>query len=330
MKLPFFRLDAADAAMLAVVLMWAANNILIKVTVDILPPLPYVVGRFVIVIVLVWAWIAWRRIPARIAMADWPLVLVAGVCGFGAYNALFTVGIQRTSAFSAALLISLSPIFTMLLARAMGQDHLTPAQWLATALAAAGVLVFVGDKLRSEGIGSAAAGDLLTLVAAFLFAVYSLASRPLTARYGAMVATAWAVVVGLLAVAPWGLGPALREPWLTLPLPVWGSLVYAAAVSMLIGYSLWSWAMNRGGVARTAPYLFLIPVATGIMSAAALGEVFTPARIGGALMVLAGTTLVRLLGRRVTVPAAASASDAREITLARGNDDGPGLQVRRI
>ena len=320
MKLPSFRPDAADAAMLAVVLMWAANNILIKVTVDILPPLPYVVGRFVIVIALVWGWIAWRRMPARIAMTDRPLLLVAGVCGFGAYNALFTVGIQRTSAFSAALLISLGPIFTMFLARILGQDHPTTAQWLATGLAAAGVLVFVGDKLRAEGFGSAATGDLLTLVAALLFAVYSLAARPLTARYGAVVTTAWAVVIGLLAIAPWGIGPALSQSWLALPLPVWGSLVYAAAISMLIGYSLWAWAMNRSGVARTAPYLFLIPVATGIMSAAALGESFTPAKVGGAMMVLAGTTLVRVLGRRAAAPASAvnETSAPPETALARG------------
>ena len=309
MKLSSFRPDVADAAMLAVVLMWAANNILIKVTVDVLPPLPFVVGRFLIVIALVWAWIAWRRLPARIALPDWPLLLVAGVFGFGIHNALFTIGMQHTSAFSAALLLSLSPIFTMLLARVIGMEHPSSAQWLATGLAAAGVLVFVGDKLRVGGFGTAAVGDLLSLVSAFIFAVYSMAARPLTARYGALVTTAWAVVVGLVTVAPWGLGPALREPWLMLPLPVWGSLFYAAAVSMLIGYSLWAWAMIRGGVARTAPYLFLVPVATGIMSALALGEVFTPARIAGALMVLAGTMLVRVLGRNV-VTAPATPEDA--------------------
>jgi drug/metabolite transporter (DMT)-like permease len=322
MKLPVFRPDVADAAMLSVVLLWAANNILIKVTVDVLPPLPFVVGRFLIVIALVWAWIAWRRLPARIALPDWPLLLVAGVCGFGIHNALFTISMQHTSAFSAALLLSLSPIFTMLLARVIGMEHPTSAQWLATGLAAAGVLVFVGDKLRVGGFGTAALGDLLSLVSAFIFAVYSLAAKPLTARYGALVTTAWAVVVGLLVVAPWGFGPALDEAWLELPLPVWGALVYAAVVSMLIGYSLWSWAMNRGRVARTAPYLFLIPVATGIISAVALGEHFTPVKIGGALMVLAGTTLVRVLGRRVVAPAATSedVSAPAAVAVARGTN----------
>lgn len=78
--------------------------------------------------------------------------------------------------------------------------------------------------------------------------------------------------------------------------------------------------MNRGGVVRTAPYLFLIPVATGIMSVAVLGEAFTPAKIGGAMMVLTGTTLVRVLGRRAAAPAWAvnETSAPPETALARG------------
>jgi drug/metabolite transporter (DMT)-like permease len=104
--------------------------------------------------------------------------------------------------------------------------------------------------------------------------------------------------------------------------PLWGALVYAAVVSMLIGYSLSSWAMNRDGVARTAPYPFLIPLATGIMSAVALGEHFTPVKIGGALMVLAGTTLVRVLGRRVVAPAATreDVSAPTAVAVARGTN----------
>ena len=300
MKLPAFSPDAADGAMIAVVLMWAANNIFIKTTVDELPPLPYVVGRFVIVILLVWAWIGWRRTPVAIWPRDLPLLLLAGVSGFGLYNALFTVGMERTSAFSAALLMSLSPVFTLLLARLMGIERPTGAQWLAVALAAAGVAVFVADKLRGETLGGSIAGDALCLVASLSFAVYSLAARPLTTRYGALVTTAWAVVVGLVAIGPWGFPAAASEPWRQLSLPVWGSLLYSAAVSMLIGYSLWSWAIARGGVARTVPYLFLVPVLTGMISALALGETFTPLKIGGALMVLIGTALVRMLGR-VTV-----------------------------
>lgn len=297
MKLAPPRFEAADVVMLGVVLIWAANNIVIKVTVGVLPPLPFVVARFLIVIALVWAWILIRRVPARIAARDFPLMLLTGVTGFGIYNALFTIGMERTSAFSVAILVSLSPIFTLTLARLMGIERPTRAQWLAVALSAAGVAVFVGDKLRAEGIGGATLGDLFGLIAALAFAIYSLAARPLTFRYGATVTTAWSVVIGLAAIAPWGIPAALAEPWGRLTLPVWGALFYAAAISMLVGYTLWAWAIARAGVTRTVPYLFLIPVITGVVSATALGETFSSGKLAGAFMVLIGTTLVRVLGR---------------------------------
>lgn len=300
-KFPAFRFDIADGAMLAVVLMWAVNNVLIKITVDQLSPLAYVLGRFVIVTALVWAWIAWRGMPARIATHDVPLLIIVGVTGFGVYNALFTVGIERTSAFSAALLLSLSPVFTVIFARIAGIERLSPAQWVAIALAVLGVVLFVGDKLRGEGPGAGTIGDLLSMLAALSFAIYSLAARPLTSRYGATVTTAWAVAIGLAAVAPWGVPAARQQAWLDLSPVVWVSLLYAAVISMLAGYTLWSWTIARAGVTHTVPYLFLAPVVTGVISAVALGERFGLLKLAGAVMVLIGTTLVRLLGQGMVV-----------------------------
>jgi drug/metabolite transporter (DMT)-like permease len=301
-RLASLRPERADGAMLAVVAMWATNNILIKATVPYLPPLAYVVGRFLIVLVLIWGWMVLRRMPASIALSDVPQMVLVGVTGFAAYNALVTIGMERTSAFSAALLMSLSPVFTLMLARLLGIERPRLAQWLAVALAAAGVAVFVGDNVRAEGIGQATLGDLLSLLGACAFAVYSLAVRPLTTKYGATVTTAWAVSIALLAVAPWGAPVATQEPWRQLSLPVWGSLAYSAVISMLVGYTIWSWAIARGGVSRTVPYLFLVPVLTGIVSTIALGEVFTPMKLVGGAMVLVGTALVRLLGSGMRLP----------------------------
>ena len=291
--------------MLAVVLMWAVNNIGMKITVAVLPPLAFVFARFAIVIAVVWGWVIWRRMPAALAARDLPLLALVGLTGFGAYNALFTIGVQRTSAFSAALLVSLGPVCTLILARLLGIEHPSLTQWLAVGLALLGVLVFVADKLHGEGFGAAASGDLLIASAAPLFAIYNMAARPLTARYGATVTTGWAVTAGLVMIAPWSLPAAAGVAWGEVPLAAWAAVVFAAVFSMLIGYTLLSWAISRSGVARTSPYLFLVPVVTGIISALALGETFGPLKIAGAAMVLAGTALVRLLGRRPTEPARA-------------------------
>jgi O-acetylserine/cysteine efflux transporter len=304
--------------MLAVVLLWAVNNVGMKVGIAVVPPLAFVFARFAVVIAVVWVWIGWRRMPVRIAPRDFPLFALVGFTGFGAYNVLIAIGFERTSAFSAALLISLGPVCTMILARLIGLERPTLWQWLATALALLGVLVFVGDKLHGEGLGVAASGDLIIIAAAPLFGIYGLAVRPLTARYGATVTTAWAVTVGLATIAPWSLPAAADVAWGDLAPPIWGSVVYAAVASMLIGYTLMAWAITRSGVARTAPYLLLVPVGTGIISALLLGESFGPLKIVGAAMVLTGIALVRLLGRPVVAGRALAPPATPRVVVARG------------
>jgi len=287
-------LDTADLAMLGVVIVWAANNVVVKDALDELSPLAYVGGRFVIVLVLLFGWFGARRslrVPDR---ADLPLLLLAGLAGYAAYNTLFTFGLEHTSAFSVALLISLGPIFTILLATALGTERIRSGQWLGIACAAIGVAVFVGNTLRN---GAPAAGDLLSLLAAFSFSVYSLATQPLVRRYGAPTATAWSALVGLVAILPWA-GPAMvRQPWLQLSLAGWGALLFASVLSMLAAYSVWAWAISQRGVGRTVPFLYLVPILTGIFAALLLDERFGAFKMAGGALVLVGVGLVRLAGR---------------------------------
>lgn len=293
MARPRERLDIADGAMLAVVLIWAGNNVIVKAALDELAPLAYVLGRFVIVVLLLFAWLGARWTDLRLRRADLPRTLLAGVSGYAVYNALFTVGLDRTSAFSVALLIALGPVFTLLFAAALGIERTRPVQWLGVAAAAAGVALFVGDKLRD---GLPATGDAFSLLAAAAFAVYSLATAPLVRRYGASVVTAWSALVGLVAVAPLALPSTLAQDWSGLSVAAWVSLLYAAALSMLAAYTLWAWAIARRGVGRTVPYLFLVPVVTGVLAAFFQDETFGALKVGGALLVLVGLALVRGLG----------------------------------
>jgi O-acetylserine/cysteine efflux transporter len=87
---------------------------------------------------------------------------------------------------------------------------------------------------------------------------------------------------------------------------------------MLIGYTLMAWAITRSGVARTAPYLLLVPVGTGIISALLLGESFGPLKIVGAAMVLTGIALVRLLGRPVAAGRALAPPAPPRVVVASG------------
>ena len=174
--------------MLATVLIWAGNNVIVKGVVDTIAPIPYVFCRFLFVVVIVFGLYAVRGsipVPPR---TDIRWFLLTGLTGYALYNALFTAGLKYTTAFSTAVMISSAPLLTSVLARVLGIESLSPRQWVGFVLSLLGVIVFVSDKLVE---GNPAWGDLLSFLAAISFAVYSLATRPIVQRHGSLMVTAW-------------------------------------------------------------------------------------------------------------------------------------------
>ena len=299
--------EIADVAMLATVVIWAGNNAIVKGSIDTIAPLPYVFLRFLLVVAIVFDWFAIRRAIVVPPRADWGWFLLTGLSGYAIYNALFMVGLKYTTAFSAAVMISLSPLFTMALAALLRIERTRPIQWVGLAVSTFGVVVYVSEKLRD---GRPAKGDLICLVAAFSFAVYSLATRPIVSRHGSLMVTAWSCLIGLVAITPFAIGPMREQDWGSLGAKGWGAILYSSAISMLLAYTIWGWAIERVGVGRTAPFLYLIPILTGLMSYLFLGESFNAVKLIGAAFVFAGVIVARTGARN----AARAARERQEAT----------------
>lgn len=283
--------DIADVVMLTVVTVWAGNNVLTKSALgESISPRVYVFLRLLIVAVLLFGLLGLRRQDISIQRVDYGRFLLAGVSGYAAYNMLFVLGLARTSAFSAAILVATAPVITLLLAAALRIERVRPRQWTGVAIAFTGVTVFVGEKLLN---GRPASGDALNLLAAVAFAIYGLTTQDLVRGYGAQVTTAWSVLIGLVAVLPFTLPAMMDEQWDTLQWRGWIAVLYAAVLSMLAAYTLWSWAIGRRGAGRTVPYLFLIPVITGVLAMVFLDDAIGRYQLIGAGFALTGVGLAR-------------------------------------
>ncbi len=281
--------------MLTVVTIWAGNNVLTKSALeDHVSARTYVFLRLLIVSALLFGMLLARRESLTVPRAGFGTFLIAGVSGFGAYNLLFVLGLARTSAFSAAILVATAPIFTLLLASALRIEPVRREQWIGVGVAFAGIGIFVGEKLVN---GRPAAGDLLNLLAAFCFAIYGLATQDLVRRHGAQLTTAWSVLIGLVAVTPFTLPAVLDQDWEAMQWRGWTAVLYAAIMSMFIAYTLWSWAIGRSTTGRTVPYLFLIPVITGVLAVIFLDDDIGMFQLIGAACALSGIALARRSAR---------------------------------
>jgi drug/metabolite transporter (DMT)-like permease len=174
-----------------------------------------------------------------------------------------------------------------------------------------GVVTFVGGKLAG---GTPVLGDLLAIAGVVCFSAYSLATQPLVRRYGSPVVTAWSVLIGLLFVIPISLPAVADQDWASVDMFGWASLVYSSLVAMLFAYTVWAWAIERRGVGRTVPFLYMIPILAGVFSALFLDESFGFVKLFGGALVFIGIVLARRTSSRpeIVPPTLASTPAAAE------------------
>ncbi|MCC6314899.1 MAG: EamA family transporter [Thermomicrobiales bacterium] len=280
-----------EMAQLLVVALWSSTFIITKAIFAELAPLPYIFGRFAIMLALAAAGLLLRRRgdALRIHRADFGRFLAVGLTGYTLYQLAFVLGLERTSPFSSSLLVALVPLFTVLITSAMG-ERTPPQGWLGLAVALVGVAIFLWDKRGDEGT---LVGDALSLGAAVMFAAYGVLNRPLVRRYPPETYSAYTILFGAVPLFLLALPDTLATDWGALSGAAWVALVYMAILPVYIAYQLWNWAIARRGIAAATAFSLLVPIVSGVVSAIVFGESFGFWKVFGAALVLLGLIVVR-------------------------------------
>src|SRR5688572_7008082 len=173
----------AEVGLLFMALIWGINFSVIKYGTTILPPLGYNAFRTILaalsltIIAVIWGGPA----PAR---RDLLGLLALGALGNGVYQTLFIEGLSRTRAGEAALVVGASPALMALFARLRGIERVDRRRAIGIALSIFGVgLVVLGRAAAGAGAGGGSLfGDLLVLVGAVCWAIYTVLVLPYTKR----------------------------------------------------------------------------------------------------------------------------------------------------
>ncbi|NWG76314.1 MAG: DMT family transporter, partial [Rubrivivax sp.] len=146
---PDARQRAALLLALGLILVWGANFSVQKAVFTALGPGGFLFARYLIMplcaVALLWQRFG-RRWP-RLARDEWWALARLALLGHVMHVGLVTYGIHWSTAFSSSLILACGPVFTLLILRVAGTERLTRAQIAGVAVACAGVLVFLSDKL---------------------------------------------------------------------------------------------------------------------------------------------------------------------------------------
>jgi drug/metabolite transporter (DMT)-like permease len=268
----------------------SATHLFAKSAVVAVGALPVALIRFVLASATLWGWQRARG-AGGIERRDWPRVALLGFLAIPLNQGFFLFGMVHSTPSHASLLYALTPLVVFLFARVMIRER-TPWSALGGILIAfAGVVLILtehGLKRELEVMG----GDLLILVAVFAWALYTVLSKPLLARYDAMTVTTGAIVSGTLMTLPVLFIPGAVPPLSAIPLPIWGAILYLAIVTSAVAYPLYMYALRYLDTAKVAVAQNTQPVLTSFLSWLVFRERFTGVFFLGAALILAGVTWV--------------------------------------
>jgi len=283
-----------DLRLLFVTLVWGVNFAFVKFALTDFHPLSFTIARFFLAALFLLGVMAATREPFGIERRDRFAVIKLGFIGITLYNLFFMYGLKYTTASHSALFISLSPLFAVLLQAAGNKERLELRAIAGILLASAGVYAIITS--HSEGVqftASGITGDLLTLIGAFLWALYTVSAKPLLERYSPVKVTAFSMAAGSIILLPFGAYELFVQSWSAISPMSWAAFGFSAIVSGGIAFSLWYQGIKRIGVTRTVVYHYLVPFVAVVFAALFLGERITVIQIAGGAAIIGGVALVQ-------------------------------------
>ena len=283
--------DARLYGMIAfMIFSWALNFVIGKIALREIPALVLPglrIGYATLLLIPIYLWDARRRPRLRFDWADAPRLLLVAVCGITFNQGFFIAGLSRTSIGHMAVFIALSPIFVLAIAAATRQERLTGAKIGGVLEAGVGVVI-----LESSGAGNTSAatplGDLFALLGTVAFAVYTVASKELTSRYGSVPINMLAYALGSLTLLP--LSWIYRSDFrlFEMSAATFWSLTYMVVFSSVIAYLIYYHALTYISASRLSMFTYAEPVIAALLGFLILSEPVTWTFAAGASLVLCG------------------------------------------
>lgn len=269
-----------------VMVVWGATPILTRIALEDIQPLVVATLRTVLAGLLAVPLVAYARSPVPRTPTTRRLLAVSGLAGFVVFPVVYTIGQERTSGLHGVMILAALPVFTGIYASLAARRRPGRAWVLGCAVALAGEVVLIAGRGSGEG-DVTLTGDLLVLAAALVVSAGYVAGALLPPRgVPSSAATYWGVVLGAIILSPLAAALLGRDGLPEAGWRAWGAVAVLAAVTSVVGYIGWYWALDRGGIQRIATLQFLQPLSGFALAVVVLGDHVTPAiALGGAAIV---------------------------------------------
>jgi drug/metabolite transporter (DMT)-like permease len=282
------------AEALFAVIVWGASFIATKVALQDISPITVVWLRFLMGVVILGLVVILRRQFTLPDKKEWGYFALLGFLGITFHQWLQSNALQTSEAGTTAWIVSTTPVFMALLGWVLLRERLEWRKNLGILLAFIGVLVVVsrGDLASVSVRRFGAPGDILILISAVNWAVFSALSRRGLKSHPASLMMFYIMLVGWVFTSVVFLTTRDISEISALTFDGWLAVAFLGVFCSGLAYIAWYDALKALSTAQTGVFLYIEPLVAVVVAFFILGEAIIPASLLGGAVILFGVWLV--------------------------------------
>ena len=266
---------------------WGASGVAVKVALTQLEIFEIVAYRFsVAAVVLLLITLVWKgRKALAVKKKDLPLFAALAFLGIPLEFLLQVLSLENTSVTNFTLIFCMAPFFIIFGSAYLYKEKVGRNKVLGTVLAFLGVAFVVmsgGFSLSTNLLG-----DGVALMACVIWAVYTVAGKPINQRYTTLTVLNYVFIFGALEMLPF----VLLSP-MTLPTAftgdTWISMLFLTVFCSLAAFFMYNNGVEKLPASTVGMFIYLNPLAGVLLAALVLGESVTVFTFAGMALIILG------------------------------------------
>jgi len=253
---------------------WSGNFVIARGLSDVITPVSLAFFRWTVAL-LVFFPFAYRKVIADIDVIKKhiPYLLITSITGISFFNILIYLAGRTTTAVNISMISITTPVFIVIISALFLKEKTSPGKVIGVILVFTGALFLITKGALSSLLSlTFTVGDFWVLLAAIMFAVYSILAKFRPKELSLLSFQLCTIFIGLIFMFPLFIIERGMNPPIQFSLRIILSIFYVGIFASLAAFLLWNKAISIIGPVKTGMVYYLLPVFSSILALIFLGE----------------------------------------------------------
>lgn len=250
------KFSSTDFSLLCVAFIWGNVYIFGKIALREFDPVSFAALRTLLAVPFLLIALGFKENGLHLGKKDIIPLALLGFLGHFLNRLSFSYGLNYTSASSASILMSTTPVFAAIFGTFLRIEKVSLRSIFGIATAFAGVfLVITGDWAQVELSSVTLKGDFFILGATLSWALFTVLAKTLLKEHTSLKLTTWTAFFGAVFMMPFLVKPLAQNAFVQPSLKAWLCLLYVSIMANALAQLLWVTGIEKIGPTKTTIYI---------------------------------------------------------------------------